>query len=78
MDPDNEESTSARFFTERADLDTVTKALRKAGWSVTLSEMGYVAKDKVTLDADQRKVVEEFLDAIDEHDDCHRIYTALA
>ncbi len=78
IDPDNEESTSARFFTERADLDTVTKALRKAGWSVTLSEMGYVAKDKVTLEPEQRKVVEEFLDAIDEHDDCHRIYTALS
>src|SRR6185436_1755873 len=33
-----EEGTGARFFTAPADLDTVTSALRAAGWSVTTSE----------------------------------------
>ncbi|GDY02570.1 putative transcriptional regulatory protein [Planctomycetota bacterium] len=77
LDPDNEATTSARFFTDRSDLDVVTKALRKAGWLVSQSEMGFVAKDKMTLPEDQQLVVGEFLDAIDDHDDCHRIYTAL-
>jgi YebC/PmpR family DNA-binding regulatory protein len=69
--------TGARFLTERADLDAVTKSLREAGWSVTASEMGYIAKDPVDLPAAQRKEVEEFLEAIDDQDDVHRIYTAL-
>ncbi|HLQ37861.1 MAG TPA: YebC/PmpR family DNA-binding transcriptional regulator [Planctomycetota bacterium] len=72
-----DEGTGARFFTDRQDLDAVTQALRAAGWSVTLSEMGYVPKDRVQLLPEQRQRVEEFLSAIDDHDDCHRIYTAL-
>jgi transcriptional/translational regulatory protein YebC/TACO1 len=72
-----EDHTGARFFTDRTDLDAVTHTLRKAGWSVTASEMGYVAKEPMDLPADQRKDVETFLEAIDDHDDCHRIYTAL-
>jgi YebC/PmpR family DNA-binding regulatory protein len=67
----------ARFFTDRTDLDAVTGVLRKGGWSVTASEMGYVAKEPMELPADHRKDVEAFLEAIDDHDDCHRIYTAL-
>ena len=72
-----EGATGARFLTDRGDLDAVTQALRKAGWSVTQSEMGYVPKEKVQLAPDQRQVVEAFLQALDDHDDCHRIYTAL-
>ncbi len=67
----------ARFFTERTDLDTVTKALRAAGWSVTLSEVGYVPKEKVQLEPAARAEVEAFLAAIDDNDDVHRIYAAL-
>jgi YebC/PmpR family DNA-binding regulatory protein len=69
--------TGARFFTDRTDLDTVTAALKKTGWSVTLSEMGYAPKDPVELPPDQRKDVEAFLEAVDDNDDVHRIYTAL-
>jgi YebC/PmpR family DNA-binding regulatory protein len=72
-----EGSTGARFLTERADLDAVTKSLRDSGWSVTTSEMGYIAKDPVDPPAAQRKEIEEFLEAIDDQDDVHRIYTAL-
>jgi YebC/PmpR family DNA-binding regulatory protein len=72
-----EEHSGARFFTDPTDLDTVTKALRKAGWSVTLSEMGYHAKDPLSLPPEQRAEVEEFLAALDDNDDVHRIYAAL-
>lgn len=72
-----EDHVGARFFTDRTDLDAVTGVLRKGGWSVTASEMGYVAKEPMELPEDQRKDVEAFLEAIDDHDDCHRIYTAL-
>ncbi len=73
----SEDSSGARFFTSPTDLDSVTAALRTAGWSVTQSEMGYRPKEKLTLAADDQAALEKFLDAIDDHDDCHRIYTAL-
>ena len=66
-----------RFITDRTDLDTVTTALRRAGWSVTASEVGYVAKEPMDLPPAERAEVEEFLEALDDHEDVHRIYTAL-
>ena len=73
----DDEHTGARFFTEIADLDTVTAALRAASWTVTTSEIGYVAKNPVDLGPAERKQVLEFLEAVDDHDDVHRIYAAL-
>ena len=67
----------ARFYCDRTDLDKVSKHLAQSKWSVTTSEMSYVAKSDVDLTEDQKAQVIEFLAAIDEHDDVHRIYTAL-
>lgn len=72
----NEEGTGARFYTDRTDLDTVTSALRASGWSVVLSEMGYKPKEKTALSPEARTSHEEFLETIDDNDDCHRIYSA--
>jgi YebC/PmpR family DNA-binding regulatory protein len=72
-----EGQTGARLLTAPADLDAVTKALREAGWSVTTSEIGWVAKEPMDLPPEQRRDVEAFLEAIDDHDDVHRIYAAL-
>jgi YebC/PmpR family DNA-binding regulatory protein len=72
-----EGQTGARFFTDLPDLDAVTKSLREAGWSVTASEMGYIPREPMDLPPEQRKEVEEFLEAIDDQDDVHRIHTAL-
>jgi YebC/PmpR family DNA-binding regulatory protein len=73
-----EEGSGGRFFTAPTDLDSVTSALRTAGWSVTQSEMGYRAKEKAQLTPEERHSLENFLEAIDDHDDVHRIYTALS
>jgi YebC/PmpR family DNA-binding regulatory protein len=70
--------TGARFYTERADLDAVAAALRAAGWSVTVAELGYVPKEPMTLSPAEREEVVAFLERIDDHDDVHRIWTALA
>jgi YebC/PmpR family DNA-binding regulatory protein len=67
----------ARFLCETSDLDAVSKFLGKNGWSVTTSEMMYIAKTPAELPEDQKKDVVEFLGAIDDHDDVHRVYTAL-
>jgi YebC/PmpR family DNA-binding regulatory protein len=68
---------SARFFCDRTDLDTVSKFLAKAGWIVTTAEMSYVAKNPVEVSEADRPIVIAFLTALDEHDDVHRVYTAM-
>ncbi|MEI6085447.1 MAG: YebC/PmpR family DNA-binding transcriptional regulator [Verrucomicrobiota bacterium] len=67
----------AHFICDRVDLDAVTKFLKKAGWSVTTSEMSYLAKNAVEVSEAHKAEVTEFINAIDEHDDVHRIYAAL-
>ena len=37
----------ARFYCDRADVNGVSQALKKAGWTVTTAEMSYVAKNAV-------------------------------
>jgi len=67
----------ARFLTEIKDLDHVSKALKAAGWNVTAAEMRYVAKNSTEVSDAARKEVEAFLNALDDHDDVHRVYAAL-
>lgn len=69
--------TGARFICNRTDLDAVAKCLSAAGWSVTASEMSYIAKSYVDLGEAERAEVQDFLHAIDEHDDVHRVYAAI-
>ena len=67
----------ARFLTEMKDLDTVSKALKAAGWTIIAAEMRYVAKNFSEISESSRKEVTEFLNALDDHDDVHRVYAAL-
>ncbi len=69
--------TGARFITEIKDLDTVSKALKAAGWSVVAAEIHYLAKNFIEVSGPARKEVEDFLNALDDHDDVHRIYVAM-
>jgi YebC/PmpR family DNA-binding regulatory protein len=69
--------SGGRFFADPKDLDTVSKFLTANAWSVTTSEMSYVAKNFLELEEEKRKEVVAFLEAIDDNDDVHRIYTAL-
>jgi YebC/PmpR family DNA-binding regulatory protein len=67
----------ARFLTEIKDLDAVTKALKAAGWTVSSSEIRYIAKNYSQIDDASRKEVADFLNALDDHDDVHRVYAAI-
>jgi len=67
----------ARFITEIKDLDTVSKALKAAGWTVIAAEMRYLAKNFTEVSDAARKEVTDFLNSLDDHDDVHRVYVAL-
>ena len=67
----------ARFYCDPTDLDAANKFLSKAGWQITQSELSYIAKTPAELGEAEKKEVTEFLVAIDDCDDVHRIYTAL-
>ncbi len=71
------DATGARFLTERAETAAVSKWLAANGWTVVTSELGYVAKQFPTLTEDQAAEVGDFLHALDEHDDVHRVWAAI-
>jgi YebC/PmpR family DNA-binding regulatory protein len=73
----HEGQKGARFLTEIKDLDAVSKALKAAGWNVTAAEIRYLAKSFPELSEGARKEVVDFLTALDDHDDVHRVYAAM-
>ena len=76
LEEEPKEGVGARFYCAPTALDAVTTELRKAGWVVSQSEMGYRPKEKAAITPEQRSAHEDFLERIDDHDDCHRIYSA--
>ena len=70
-------AAAARFFTQPAELNNVTQALKSAGWTVTTTELSYRPKDYPELTDAQREEVTAFLQAIDDHSDVHRIHAAI-
>lgn len=71
------EATGARFITDRTTTHTVSQWLVEHGWKVVTSEIGYLAKNFPTLEETQRTEVGVFLQALEDHDDVHRVWAAL-
>lgn len=67
----------ARFLTALAATAPVSKWLAANGWTVVTSELGYVAKNFPELSEAQLAEVGEFLQALEDHDDVHRVWAAL-
>jgi YebC/PmpR family DNA-binding regulatory protein len=72
-----EGAVGARFLADRAALHPVSKWLSQNGWKVITSELGYLPKNYPELSELQRAEVGEFLQALDDHDDVHRVWAAL-
>jgi YebC/PmpR family DNA-binding regulatory protein len=71
------EAAGARFLCDRAAVHTVASWLSSHGWTVVTSELGYVPKNFPELSEAQRTEVGEFLQALEEHDDVHRVWAAV-
>lgn len=67
----------ARFLTGIKELDAVSKALKAAGWTIVASEIRYLAKNFTDLEPNALKEVTDFLNALDDHEDVHRVYATL-
>jgi len=72
-----EAACGARFITDRTQIHAVSKWLSTNGWAVITSEMGYLPKQFPELAEEQRGEVGEFLQALDDHDDVHRVWAAI-
>lgn len=82
LSPDQNEdvpegATGARFIADRTALHPVSQWLSHHGWTVITSELGYLPKTYPELTEAQRTEVGEFLQALDDHDDVHRVWAAL-
>ncbi len=66
----------ARFITGRTSVHQVSQWLSANGWTVVTSELGYLPKQFPALTDEQRAEVGEFLQALDDHDDVHRVWAA--
>ncbi|MEQ1853562.1 MAG: YebC/PmpR family DNA-binding transcriptional regulator [Chthoniobacteraceae bacterium] len=71
------ERKGARFICDRTATGAVSKWLSQNGWTVVTSEFGYLPKNYPELTGQQREEVGEFLQALDDNDDVHRVWAAL-
>jgi YebC/PmpR family DNA-binding regulatory protein len=65
------------FYSASDSLDAVTKALTARGWHIASSALSYKATNITQLTDEQRKDVEEFLTAVDDLDDTHKVYATI-
>lgn len=72
-----EERTGARFITGRTEVHAVSQWLTKNAWTVVTSELGYVPKNFPELSPEHEAQVGAFLQALDDHDDVHRVWAAI-
>jgi transcriptional/translational regulatory protein YebC/TACO1 len=72
-----EDASGARFITAATDLHAVSQWLGQNGWTIVTSELGYLAKNFPELKAEDRQEVGEFLQALEDHDDVHRVWAAV-
>jgi YebC/PmpR family DNA-binding regulatory protein len=67
----------AKFVCDRTAVAAVSKWLAANGWTVVTSEIGFVPKVFPELTEQQLEEVGDFLQALDDNDDVHRVWAAL-
>jgi len=72
-----EGASGARFICDRTAVHAASKWLSANGWTVVTAEIGYLPKQKAQLNDDQKAEAGEFLQALDDHDDVHRVWAAI-
>ena len=68
---------SYEFITSTDSLAAVGDTLKGRGWTITESHLGYKANNTTELSEEQLKEVQEFLNAVDDLDDTHKVYATI-
>ncbi len=76
-DVHKEDDGSYIFYCALENLDAVNKALLARGWKITASSPSYKASNITDISDEQRKDVEEFLNALDDMDDTSKVFATL-
>lgn len=71
------EDGSTTFYSEATELDSTSKALQSRGWKIDKAELSYKATNLAEVTEEQRSEVLKLLEALDDHDDSHRVYANL-
>lgn len=72
-----EDALGARFVCDRADVHKVSSWLKQNGWTVVTAELGFLPKQTPELSDEQRAEAGDFLQALEDHDDVHRVWAAI-
>jgi YebC/PmpR family DNA-binding regulatory protein len=72
-----EGANGARFQTDPTSTSAVSKWLSENGWHVVMSELGYLARQFPPLSEEEAAEVADFLQALEDHQDVHRVWAAL-
>jgi YebC/PmpR family DNA-binding regulatory protein len=72
-----DDRVGARFLTDRTSTAAVAHWLLAHGWNVITSELGYTAKSFPELTPQAAAEVGAFLQALEDHDDVHRVWAAV-
>lgn len=78
QDVESDGDGGSRFYTEKADLDSVSRNLSSRGWTVSSALLGWRPRNPVTVDGAKLEEVEAFLSEIDNDDDVQHVYPGLA
>ena len=68
---------SYEFVTSFENIDGLNKALQSRGWKVTSAGPSYKATNITELSDEQHKEVSEFLNAVDDLDDTHKVFATI-
>ena len=63
------------FFGTATDLDVIRSGLTERGWDVQLAELSYKPKNTVAVAGDDQAALDKLLEALDDCDDTHRVYS---
>lgn len=70
-------TAGARFLCSRTVVHAVSQWLSQNGWTVVTSELAYLPRNCPELSEAQQGEVAEFLQALEDHDDVHRVWAAV-
>lgn len=70
-----EAGLGASFYTVPEELNIVRKALIVRGWTIEVMELSYRAKSIIDVGADDKTLLAELLEKLDDNEDCYRVYS---